>query len=213
MSSVEYNPPFNEGDFEKLRLHGICHELLYNKIPSKLADATDITEKISRQIFNDNSLIHKYHIPIYKSHDAFSDGVPSVRIRFIPQELEEPAITDNGLVKQLILNIPEAFIQDLGLEHGLSLATAKVVVLEDGIQKTVQYIITNEDIYEYEDFSLLDFIVEHESPESDTVKVDSQVSAGIVEHTTKEKVIIAEEIMNILESYVIGAQSRRDNTM
>ena len=213
MPSLENSPDFSDKDLESLRLFGICHELLRNKIPSLLEDADQITNEITRQIANNSNLVNKYHIPIYKSYDALTDNIPSIRLRLVPKELYKPITIPDGEITQIIINIPEAFIDDTQSKEGISLATIKIFYESRGQKIPKQYILTTEDMYEYTDFSLLDFLVSSEKNGEETVRVDSSQSHGLSEHTVTEKLTIAENILNGVDSYVIGTQSRQDNTM
>lgn len=203
-----------EHNFDVLILEDICKQILKNKIPEKITDASDVENQISQQILKNSRLIDKIDIPIYKTHDAFTDGMPSIRLRLVPKELDSELQAPEGEIKQLVINIPEAFILTSAEKEVFSLATIKITYKLEQSTDTRQYIITADNIFEYEDFSLLEFQFYFNNQGEEITSIDTVNSSGLNLLRTKEKLNIAQQILNAFNyPYVIGAQSRKDNTI
>lgn len=216
-SHLEHQPSDEAGQ-DKLRIHEVCSEILSKLLPNKIEKSVVAKQTIEAAV-KQAGLDGVLDSSMYLVSDSFFDGVPSYRLRLVPQELRKGIpFYNEGEIQSAIINVPFSHLQDPTQIQGIEMSFITFYV--DSPEGVVQhrYVITPTRVRTYTDNSTLDFYYNKTQSNTeldisiDGVEVHEGSHAGqLIE---EEQLYIAGLLYVILDgAYVLGKQSRQDKTM
>lgn len=215
---------------------GLCFEMLNNTIPKKFGAALKYEKAIEKVEEDEDMTVKEEFSPptlntgvdsTYISYDYKFEGLTSYRLRLVPRPLKAPCKDGVlGEVNEVVINLPDAFINDIEAVDDFQLAIITVYGNEPITNQAYMqsFVLGDADIVPYANFDDIDlaFITDEKNKINKngwTVKIDCHPEED--NHNEKdecyqellEKRDLARSIFRIISEYRLGNQSRNDGTM